>query len=86
MITPIKPHSEFVEMYNVPSDRNPKFTYVVALNSQNSWSCSCPAWIWSKKRENCKHITRVIEWRGEQVNLPEVAPVKNATRFSRLEI
>lgn len=86
MITPIKPHSEFVEMYNVPSDRNPKFTYVVALNSQSVWTCSCPAWVWAKPRVDCKHIARVIEWRGTQVNLPTVAPVKKSTRFSELEV
>ena len=86
MITPIQPHSEFIEMYNVPSDRNPKFTYVVALNSQSVWTCSCPAWVWAKPRVDCKHIARVIEWRGTQVNLPTVAPVKKSTRFSELEV
>ena len=73
-------------MYNVPSDRNPKFTYVVALNSQSVWTCSCPAWVWAKPRVDCKHIARVIEWRGTQVNLPTVAPVKKSTRFSELEV
>lgn len=86
MITAIQPHSEFVEMYNIPSDRNPKFTYVVALNSKNTWTCSCPAWVWAKPRMNCKHITRVIEWRAKQNNLPAAEPAKKATRFSELEI
>lgn len=78
---PIKPHSDFVEMYTVVSDRNPKFTYVVALNASGTWSCSCPAWVWAKPRVNCKHITRLLEWRGKQTNMPAVE-VKKPSRFN----
>jgi hypothetical protein len=83
---PVQPHSEFVEMYSMVSDRNHKFTYIIAMNSAGEWSCSCPSWIYAKPRATCKHITRLLEWRGQQTNMPEVVKVEKRTRFSSVEV
>lgn len=83
---PVQPHSNFVEMYTVQSESNPKFRYTVALNDVNQWSCSCPAWIWAKPRGNCKHITALLAWRNQQTNLPKLEEAKPATRFTSVEV
>jgi len=81
----VQPHSNFSEMYTVQSETNPKFRYTVALNDQNEWSCSCPAWIWAKPRRHCKHITSLLAWRGGQSNMPKLEE-KTATRFTSVEV
>lgn len=82
----IDPHSENKEMYLVESDRNSKFTYVVALNNLNTWTCSCPAWIWAYPKKNCKHIRRLLLWKSAQPNNPELVEKKPASRFTTVEV
>lgn len=73
-------------MYSVTSDRNHKFTYVAAMNASGEWSCTCPAWLYGKPRVACKHITRLLAWRGNQTNMPVMVKVTKKTRFSSVEV
>jgi len=84
-LTAIEPFNNYVETYRVPSETFYKFAYVVALNASNEWSCSCPAWIYSEPRKNCKHIRRVINWRKTSSN-PPVFQIAKITRFSAMDI
>lgn len=83
---PITPHSDFTEAWLVESDRDSKFTYVVAKNNLNTWTCSCPSWIWSNPRKNCKHIRRLMLWKKAQPNNLVEVEKKPANRFTKLEV
>lgn len=85
-IKAIKPYGEHTEAYAVPSESVRKFTYVVAVNATGEWACSCPAWVWSNPRRNCKHIEQVLKWRATQKNLPSVEQDKPTNRFSAVEV
>lgn len=48
-----------VEQWQVPSESNPDRTYVVSLNSDDSYSCGCKGWTLHSPRRDCKHIALV---------------------------
>ena len=42
-----------------------KKPYKVTRDGKGQWSCSCPAWIYTSPRKDCKHIVRVMGLREE---------------------
>lgn len=41
-------------------------TYVVSIDNNGNWGCSCPAWTRGPHaREDCKHIIGVRYWQQE---------------------
>ena len=46
------------DRYTVSSFSDPKKVYVVTKKGAR-YACSCPAWIYSKDRGNCKHIDKI---------------------------
>jgi SWIM zinc finger len=46
------------ERFKVPSFTNPKKLYTVTRR-KTGYQCSCPAWIYSKDRRDCKHIEKI---------------------------
>jgi hypothetical protein len=33
--------------------------YTISESMKGEWSCSCPAWIYSTPRHDCKHISEI---------------------------
>lgn len=52
--------------WNVQSESNPTKFYTVSRNTDGSFSCSCPAWIY--RRKECKHIKGVC---SSVIGVPE---------------
>ena len=44
--------------FTVSSFTDPKKKYVVVKQGAR-YACSCPAWIYSKRRQDCKHIEKI---------------------------
>lgn len=57
----LPPSERYPERFGVTSNDLDR-EYVVARRD-GVWSCSCPHW--TRRREECKHITRVINWLAE---------------------
>lgn len=47
----------WVKKWDVPSTTNRSKAYIVAMNDQGGYGCSCPAWKF--RRLQCKHIQRI---------------------------
>jgi len=52
--------SNIKKHWNIKSQSNPNKLYVVAKLEDETFSCSCPAWIHHFPRKDCKHILGVI--------------------------
>lgn len=46
----------YIKKWQVPSESNGNI-YIVSLTDENTFACSCPAWIY--RRQECKHIQRL---------------------------
>ena len=68
------PNRGFVERYEVDSfdPRRAGTVYIVALNQNGSWECSCP--VYKFKRIECKHVRAVVESRREEDRTPVRRP------------
>lgn len=51
--------SKYVSRVEIESTSRPGVRYVVAMTSDGTMSCSCPAWIYNRSRADCKHIRQV---------------------------
>ena len=49
---------KWLQLYEVESESRP-VSYVVGIDAQNNFGCSCPAWIYHSPRKDCKHIKYV---------------------------
>lgn len=49
---------QILQQINVNSDSGDK-VYKITHYDDNSWACSCPRWIFSKPRQDCKHIKAI---------------------------
>jgi len=58
-IIPTRASNGYSDRFEYVSPSSSK-TYIVALNNQGVWECSCPRWTVSKyRRTDCKHINDV---------------------------
>jgi len=58
--------SKWVKRWEVPSDTRADTSYVVAIDADGNWGCSCP--VWKFQRVECKHIRYVKDHYGEGPN------------------
>jgi len=61
--------SKWVQRWEVPSDSRSDTSYVVAIDAEGNWACSCP--VWKFKRIECKHIQYVRDEMGAAPAAPE---------------
>ena len=60
-ITDHNSNVNWVEFYEVQSERRPGVAYVVAKSRKGTWECSCPAWIYQRGQHgDCKHIRHLL--------------------------
>jgi len=80
---------KWIQRWEVTSHSNPDKTYVVAIDGDGGWGCSCP--VWKFRRLECKHIRQVKETQGHTPPKPQreqpkpAAPAATNTRASFLE-
>ena len=58
MVETLENGTFWVRRFEVASHSNPDKSYVVALNTNNEWGCSCP--VWKFRRQECKHQREVF--------------------------
>ena len=53
----------YEQQWEIHSFTDPDKVYKVSLRTDGGWECSCPSWIFGRKRHEagwvCKHITHV---------------------------
>ena len=70
------------EQWRIQSFTNPDKTYTVSLRNDGGYECSCPAWIFQRKRlGNCKHIRQV----QENFNIEEITRTRREGRRPRVQ-
>jgi len=61
----------YQKQWLVPSDTDSEKTYKVSLTLEGEYQCSCPRWIFSKPRKDCKHIGDVKNGCYDQNSIAE---------------
>ena len=54
----------YVKRWVIPSESSDR-EYIIALDKDGNYACSCPAWTRHFPRRNCKHITMVLDGFGK---------------------
>lgn len=62
--------SKWVKRWKVPSESDASKTYTVAEDTEGNYGCSCP--VWKFRRQECKHIARVLREMPEPGELREM--------------
>lgn len=87
-------HGRWTQMFEVFSDSRP-VSYVVAKDRDGNWACSCPRWIFTTPRKDCKHISHVQTQLQSRVEMPVCTEqelqskpkvLKAISRFALIEI
>ena len=70
--------SKWVQRWEVPSDSRPDTSYVVAMDANGNYACSCPRWKFHRAdlpNQECKHIEYVKYGMGTTPIIPTQRPV-----------
>lgn len=85
----------WAEMYEIQSESRSNVSYVIAKDQHGRWACSCPRWIYTTPRQDCKHIRHVKAQIACQVQMrsyteaevqAKPAIKKAISRFSLIEV
>jgi len=76
-------HDRFVHQWTVPSETDPSKTYLVSIDDNGNFLCSCPRFKFEKKpiplKTPCKHILAVQAMqRGRPVADVQISPARKA--------
>lgn len=52
--------AKYMVVYYPSDDRKRTYKISIALDSSNTNKCSCPSWIFSNPRKDCKHIRKAL--------------------------
>jgi len=76
----LQPSNYYVERYEVLSHSDTSKTYVVAMNKNGGWECSCPHWKFRRANgSTCKHIDEVIQQKAGRKTVSPVTRAKSST-------
>jgi hypothetical protein len=76
VVSELAPKNVWIKRYKVTSFTDRSKSYVVALKSDGSWGCSCPAWKFRRQRGDCKHILYV-----KQYGTVDTSALKDSERY-----